>query len=568
MEYTSFFISSSADFTQCRSASLFSHKAPTFFRLRYTAPDAEFASIETVKRMFPTAKISGKRASAAGIPLLADRDTVYVNNETENTIIYGSTGSKKTRCCIAPLIASLASAEESMVITDVKGELATNPRLRGILDEHGYDTVFLDFRSFKGDGLNLLGYPYSQYKQDNADKAMENISRLVKALNACYASTRADPFWVKTSEMQATALFHFLLEICSGSQGYEKYLNMLSICSFANREGTDILIKILQEYYPDDNSNSISMLRGVLSAPDRTLDSIVVSTLSMLNPFLLQESLTRMLSTTTFSVPGMYEKPTAVFFIIPDECAAYDEIAGLLIDNLYSQLIDTYTRQYQNRSVAPRRIAFALDEFANVRLNDMGSKISACRSREIRMFLVCQSLKQLQAAYPDTADIILGNCQNTFFLNSSDPSLLDYICEMAGTTTITEAGARESLVSHGMLKKLRKTWEYKEALFLRHDLVFLTRLPDIDQYEHLKQFSSDTPAEIPVRQLKPLEVYSPAMFLEELQRKRIPVPFRSHNIPDIDDPDDQDDPDDHDIFENLGERIDKIMKKFLEENNE
>ena len=494
----------------------------------YPMPDAEFASSAAIQNTFSSTKITGGCMDASGIPIVEENNILTVNNETENCIIYGCTGSKKTRCCIMPLIASLASAEESMVITDVKGELATNPKLRGLLAEHGYTTVFLDFRNFSSDGYNLLDYAYSQYVLGNTDKAMENISRLVKALNACYESTKADPFWTKSSEMHAIPLFQFLIDICSSmkSEGYGKYLNMLSICNFANQEGTEILIKILKQYYSDNNSNSISLLKGVFSAPDRTLDSIVVSTLAMLNPFLLQESLTRMLSTTTFSVTGMYEKKTAVFFIIPDECSAYDEIAGLLIDNLYNQLIDTYTRFYQNRgSGAPRRIAFVLDEFANVRVNDMESKISACRSREIRMFLVCQSLKQLKTAYPDSADTILGNCQNTFFLNSSDPTLLDYICDLAGTTTITESGTKEPLISHGTLKRLRKTLEYKEALFIRDDIVFLANLPDIDQYEYLKKYASDTPVEIPVRQLKPLQAYTPSMFLYDLEHKKIPLPL-------------------------------------------
>lgn len=496
----------------------------------FDAPDAEFSSAERIRNTFSAARIGSETVSAAGIPLVAEGDDITVNNETENTIIYGCTGSKKTRCCIAPLIASLASAGESMVITDVKGELATSPKLRGILEEHGYKTVFLDFRNFNSDGLNLLDYAYAQYEAGNTDRAMESIQRLVKALNACYTGTKADPFWNKSSEMHIIPIFHFLLDICSRSkaEGYGKYLNMLSVCAFSNREGTDSLNKIIREHYAHDNTNSVSMLRGVLSAPDRTLESIVVSTLAMLNPFLLQESLTRMLSTTTFSIPEMYEKKTAVFFIIPDETSAYDEIAGLLIDNIYNQLIDTFTRKYQNRiGTEHRRIAFVLDEFANVRLNDMGSKISACRSRDIRMFLVVQSLKQLKAAYPDTADTILGNCQNTFFLNSSDPTLLEYICDMAGTTTITAGGGREPLISHGLLKKLKKTWEYKDALYLRDDIVFMARLPDIDQYEHLKQFAGEAPAEIPVREFPPLEVYTPHMFLRDLDQKRIPVPFNT-----------------------------------------
>lgn len=494
----------------------------------FPQPDAEFASGETIREMFSSTMLGAEEISASGLPLCVKDQIITVNNETENTVIFGGTGSKKTRCCIMPLVANLACAGESMILTDVKGELATNPKLRGILDEHGYQTVFLDFRNFKSDGYNLLELVYNRYCAGDTDKAMEGITRIVKALNKAYEGTRADPFWTKSSEMHSVALFHILLEVCSAmkNKGYAPYFNMLSMCHFSNQSATLILEKVVNEYLCGTLNASVTNLKGILSSAENTLRSIVVSTLSMLNPFLLQESLTRMLSTSTFEADKLYEKKTAVFFIIPDESSAYDEIAGLLVDNLYNQLIDVYTRRYQNHAGgAPRRVAFVLDEFCNVRVNEMSNKISACRSRYIRFYLVCQSLKQLRAAYPESADTILGNCQNIIFLNSSDPTLLDYICELAGTTTVTESGAKEPLLTHGMLKRLRKTWEYKEAIFLRNDIVFRTSLPDIDQYDYLKKYASDKPAEIHVRRLPEVEAYTPGRLYYDLDKKRIPVPF-------------------------------------------
>lgn len=494
----------------------------------FPQPDAEFASSETIRGMFSSTVLGNAGTAAAGLPLCVKDQVITVNNETENTVIFGGTGSKKTRCCIMPLVANLACAGESMILTDVKGELATNPKLRGILDEHGYQTVFLDFRNFRADGYNLLELVCSQYSAGETDKAMEGITRIVKALNKGYEGTRADPFWTKTSEMHAVALFHILLEVCSAmkSKGYAKYCNMLSLCHFSNQEATRILEKVVDEYLGDSMNASVTTLRGIFSSAENTLRSIVVSTLAMLNPFLLQESLTRMLSTSTFEADKLYEKKSAVFFIIPDESSAYDEIAGLLIDNLYNQLIEVYTTKYQNHAEgAPRRVAFILDEFCNVRVNEMSNKISACRSRNIRFYLVCQSLKQLHSSYPESSDTILGNCQNIVFLSSSDPTLLDYICELAGSTSITESGARESLLTHGMLKKLKKTWEYKEAIFIRDDIVFRTRLPDIDQYDYLKKYTSSTPAKIPERHLPETEAYTAARLYYDLDRKYVPVPF-------------------------------------------
>lgn len=141
------------------------------------------------------------------------------------------------------------------------------------------------------------------------------ITRIVKAPHKVYEGTRADPFWVKSSELHSVSLFHILLEVCSSmkNKGYAKYFNMLSMCHFSNQNATFILENIVNLYLSNTLNASVTNLRGIFSSVENTLRSIVVSTLSMLNPFLLQESLTRMLSTSTFDTDKLYEKKTAVF---------------------------------------------------------------------------------------------------------------------------------------------------------------------------------------------------------------------------------------------------------------
>lgn len=83
--------------------------------------------------------------TSSGIPLRVVDNCAYVNNNTENTIIFGETDSMKTRSAVRPLIAMAAGARESMVVTDVKGELASDAKLRKLLETLGYRTVFMDF---------------------------------------------------------------------------------------------------------------------------------------------------------------------------------------------------------------------------------------------------------------------------------------------------------------------------------------------------------------------------------------------------------------------------------------
>ncbi|MBO7405922.1 MAG: type IV secretory system conjugative DNA transfer family protein, partial [Clostridia bacterium] len=155
---------------------------------RYAFPEtgARFASRADLLQEFAVTPLNAY-ASAAGIPLCFTDEPrkarrgktagqglhrAVVNDRTENTLIYGETGSMKTRAVIRPLLFSLICRGESMVVTDPKGELSTDPKVRGLLDEMGYETAFLDFRNFAGDGYNLFEYAYNLYRRGERDKAV------------------------------------------------------------------------------------------------------------------------------------------------------------------------------------------------------------------------------------------------------------------------------------------------------------------------------------------------------------------------------------------------------------
>ncbi len=508
---------------------------------RYAFPEtgARFASKADLLQEFAVTPLNAY-ASAAGIPLCFTDEPrkagrgktngrgirrAVVNDRTENTLIYGETGSMKTRAVIRPLMFSLACRGESMVVTDPKGELAGDPKVRGLLDEMGYETAFLDFRSFAGDGYNLLEYAYNLYRRGERDKAVANIASIVHALTDRDRGSRMDPFWRSSSEQLLIPILHALVDVYACEENGRDYVNILSLASALSEDELEAMKHILHSHAAEENTSTV-MFQNAVCGSDKTTANVAVSAASYLQPFLVQPSLCRMLSRTTFDADAMYEKPTAVFLIVPDETSAYDQISGYLIDNFYTRLIDRYTQKYQNRKPPKCRVNFVCDEFCNLRINDMGPKISACRSRRIRFYLVCQSMKQLEETYPDAA-IIEGNCKNVFFLQSSDPDLIDHICSLCGTTPVTENSVPECLVTPGMLRGLKKTDEYKEALFIRDRLVYFARLADYDTYELAAKYASDTPAEIPQRVSGTVTSVRPSQLRELMEVEEMPEVFSS-----------------------------------------
>ena len=477
--------------------------------------EAMLSAVDTANLPFP----------ASGIPLRVAGSRVYVNNQTENTIIYGETDSMKTRSAVRPLIAMAAGAHESMIVTDVKGELASDAKLHGLLARQGYQIVNMDFRTCAADGYNVLEYPFMLYCRGQHDKAMSSVASLISALAGKYNGTIADPFWATMSSEQLMAVIQILFEVCSQKRRYYQYVNMLTLSAFTNEDATAQLNILVDHYMAEDSSAMTNMLRGVLSAPDKTRASITATSASLLKDFVIQQKLLSMLSASTFSVTALYRRPTIIFMIIPDETSAYDQLAGLLIDQFYAQLIEEFTNTYQNRRQPLCRVNLICDEFCNLHINDMRTKISISRSRQMRWFIVCQSMAQLEATYPEDAATIIGNCKNTLFLKSSDPSLLTYISQLSGLSSIGEPGACPQRILPDHLRRLRKAWTYKEAVFLRDDVCYKAVLPDIDQYA----FLSPWPAgfyPIPAGERKPVVAYTPQRLIEDLEYGRIAIPFQ------------------------------------------
>jgi type IV secretion system protein VirD4 len=115
--------------------------------------------------------IESNEYPAAGIPIISDGHTAYVDDSDTHTIIFGSTGSKKTRLFGMPLINILAIAGESFIATDPKGELFN--KTSGLVAAKGYKTIVLNFRDLNQSDLwNPLTLPYELFHNEKTDEAV------------------------------------------------------------------------------------------------------------------------------------------------------------------------------------------------------------------------------------------------------------------------------------------------------------------------------------------------------------------------------------------------------------
>ncbi len=473
-----------------------------------------FTSTEEIKERFSEVDLYQKHLDAGGIPIISDGKKIFIDDRTIMSLIYGSTGSGKTRKLIVQTVVTCIMSNESLIIPDIKGELSKgvhSPIIRGLLKRNKYQQIFIDFRDMLSDGFNILHIPYKLYKSGKTDEASQMVSELVKGLSSIYKGSRADPFWEQSAKPALEGIILFLFEMCDDI----KYINMHTIKTFTSEEGINNLERIIDLFETD--SLVITKLRALLSQPDKTRASTLATLDTFIEPFLTNEKLSKMLNSSTFDVDEIYQKKTALFLILPDENDTYERICGIILQQINATLI---MEAYKNNGILPRRVNFICDEFCNYRIPNMSANISASRSRNVRWIIVCQSKKQLQNAYPEDADTIIANCENIFFFNSNETSLLQELSENAGITYITKDETAKPLISIQDLRSLKKGWEYTEVFYTSRDIVYVTSLPDISQYNYTKRFQKKY--ELPIIEKESTEVYTPQMIyngLQELRRK-------------------------------------------------
>lgn len=414
---------------------------------------------------------------ACGLPLISDGHIAYVDNTDSHSLILGSTGSKKSRLLVMPMMEMIAKAGESVLCTDPKGELYE--RTSGAFAKAGYRVLVINLREpLRSNGWSPLHMAADLGRRGDMDQAFSVINDLAATLFPLL-NRHVDEFWAQTSR----AMFAGLAGMIAEKPDAYEHFSLHTIESMVNAmtgERSDMHdLNQLMRAYPED-SLAVNSLETALTGTERTMDNIRVSYRAGVQFLYSRDSLTRMLSTPDVDFSVLGTEKTALYIIMPDEKTTLHPIVAMIIKLCYETLIST-AQQCEGLTL-PVRVNFLLDEFSNLPpVPDMSSMISAARSRNIRFFLVIQSLHQLQAKYGDDASTIRGNCTNWVFLTSRELALLSEISELCGT----RGEQRTPLISTSQLQRLNK--QSGEALILCGRLYpYISYLADIDEYPTAK----------------------------------------------------------------------------------
>lgn len=474
---------------------------------------SRWATDKEFKKGLEVVEIKQDTLPAAGIALYSKKGKMWVDNGEDHYLVMGATGSGKTVIVAKPMIKLLAKHNESMILTDPKGELYESSA--ALLKEKGYNIITLNFRDpQKGNAWNPMTLPYKLYKEGNQDKAIELLDDL--ALNILYEEkSSGDPFWEKTAADYFTGLALGLFEDGTEDQININSVNLMSSLGEERFGGPNN--NYIKEYFNAKDPAKAAYINasGTVFTADETKQGIIATFKQKMKLFSERANLSEMLSYSDFDMRDIGRKKTAVFLIVQDEKKTLHPLATIFIKQCYETLIDV---AQENGGKLPFRTNFILDEFANMPpLKDVTTMVTAARSRLIRFTFIIQNFAQLTQVYgKENGDTIRGNC-NLLYLISSEIAALEEISKMCGEVKSKEKEKTAStpLVTVSDLQRLN---QFEIIVLRRRMFPYKTRFQTDFEVDWGRTYPNETP---PERQKRELQLFDIREFVKKQKEQKL-----------------------------------------------
>lgn len=359
------------------------------------------------------------------------REKVYYVGDFVHSLTIGATRSGKTRHEVLETIGLCGLAGESMIITDIKGELYdyTAPFLR----EQGYEVYVMDYdEPLLSDDNNVLQPVIDKIDTGDVPAAVEACWDIVSQL---VGEAKGERIW---NDGECATIAGAIMAVCYDNRDPKnhKYRNMTNVYHFIVEMCTPIGGLIPLNFYraklPDDHPCKAVFAAGTI-APDVTRSSFYTSSVLTLRLFTSQY-LYNVTKSSGYRLEDFGNKKMALFIILPEDRKTYHPVATLFVTQIYSQL-SHLAKQMGGELPVP--VNFICDEFGNfAKIPNFIQMLTVAGGKRIRFHLFVQDYAQLDDVYgAEAAKTIRGNCEIKVYLRSADPDTRTTIAKDLGKYT-------------------------------------------------------------------------------------------------------------------------------------
>lgn len=368
--------------------------------------------------------------NAEGV-ILGERDEkiVCMPKDTKlnrHVAIFGASGTMKSRSIIRNALFQALKRNESVVITDPKGELYTDTA--ELYRANGYEVkVFNLVNPEHSDSWNCMS-------DLGGDTLMAQV--LTNVIIGNTSTGKGDHFW---DNGEANLLKALVLYIDKDKSLTAEQKNLPAVYRMLTQMNEG---QIMQAFGKLPLTHPARAPFNLFLQASDTVRSGIVLGLGTRLQVLQNKAVQAITSSSDIDLTAPARHKCAYYIILSDQDATMAFLSSLFFSFLFIKLTRFADSQKNGKCNVP--VNLILDEFNNVGKiggaedgSDFARSLSVCRSRDIRVMLAVQSLGQLQNRYPNNlwAEII-GNCDVQLMLGCTDDVSAEYFSARSGEMSV------------------------------------------------------------------------------------------------------------------------------------
>ena len=343
----------------------------------------------------------------------------------KNVFVVGAPGCGKTFSYIIPAIMQKIKAGESMVVTDLKKDIygVTAEMARA----NGYVVKVLDFDNrflLHSDSINFMAL---------VGQNISLINTLAETIIANIYGEEQEDYWktIETNLLKAVMIHVATDDSCKTERTLAKVYRLINEL---NSTAIGMLCK-------SDDSPAKPYFNNFTTMSAQVKDqckSGLASHLEALADPVIQRIVSE--DDVDLSLPG---KQKCIYYLTLNDQnpKSTSWLVAMTFTLLFEQLTQLADSQFNHKLPIP--VTLLIDEFYNVGvIPAFDSKISQIRSRDVRCWIVVQSLKQLETMYDMTWEKIVECCTTWIVMKVNAQSTAEYFEKMSGVETIDTTSDR------------------------------------------------------------------------------------------------------------------------------
>lgn len=382
----------------------------------------------------------------------------------QNIMVYGASGTRKSRAFVRNRIFQAVVRGESLIITDPKSELYSD--CSEYLRAHGYEVrVFNLVNPECSDSWDCLG-------EVHKDELMVQTFAEVVISNS--NDGNGDRFW---DDIEGTLFKALILYVDHNyAEGQRTLAAVYDLLTSTQGKALEAVANQLANTHPAKPyfniflQSSESVRSGAITGLAGRLQTLQTKSIRSITSY----------PEIDLTLPG--REKCAYFCITSDQENTFEFLSSLFFSFLFIKLT-RFADSHCEGGRLPVPVHIIGDELMNAgKIPLFGRRLSVIRSRGISVSCIVQSLGQLQNRYPDNEWVeIVGNCSTAVFLGCTDDLTAEFISNRSGDITVaysTEAKVFNTLQLTKWSPQYRETHSVGKRKLLTPDEVL--RLP-IDQ---------------------------------------------------------------------------------------